>query len=59
MLDKTIEIMEKEKNEYDELYQNTDLHAKNRATTIKLKERIKKEIRLRDFILNILEEQKK
>lgn len=58
MLDEAITLIKKEINMYKVLEENTYSHARNKTIENKLRARIRKEIQLRDYIVNILEKQK-
>ena len=59
MLDEAIKLIKKELEMYRVLESNTWNHARNKIAENKLRARISREIQLRNYILNILKEQKK
>lgn len=55
MLDEAITLIQKQINTYKIMDKNICSHSRRKAEENKIKARIRKEIQLRDYIVNILE----
>ena len=59
MLEEAINVIEKERDMYIIQEKNISSYARRKVEENKLKEKIRREIQVRDYILSILEKQKK